>query len=72
MMKNNNFAQSRETFAQRNTKNKLCAAGELTSRGAYKMPDGRTISKHISTSTELPTISINEPGKRLQKIRFEK
>lgn len=59
MMKNNNFAQSRETFAQRNTKNKLCAAG-------------RTISKHTSTSTELPTISINEPGKRLQKIRFEK
>lgn len=32
MMKNNNFAQSRETFAQRNTKNKLCAAGVSTSK----------------------------------------
>lgn len=45
--------------------------GEALESGAVRMGDGRIISQHVSTSTGERTISINQEGQKLKKVRFE-
>ena len=51
--------------------NTISEGGELLESGAVKLSDGRVINKHVSSSTGQSTISINQEGQRLKKVRFE-
>jgi len=48
----------------------ITEGGEVLESGAVKMGDGRFIKKHVSTSTGQSTISVNQKGERLKKVRF--
>ena len=49
----------------------LVKGGEVLESGAVKLSDGRVINKHVSSSTGQTTISKNQEGQRLKKVRFE-
>ncbi len=49
----------------------LTKDGTRTPGGAYKLNDGTIINLHKSTTTNLPTISINRPNQKIIKIRIE-
>ncbi len=50
--------------------NTITEGGKVLESGAVKMGDGRIIHKHVSKETGHKTITVNQKGKRLKKIRF--
>ena len=48
----------------------ITEGGDVLESGAVRMPDGRVIHQHPSTSTGQNTITVDEVGQKQKKIRF--